>query len=167
MGIMIEPRELVRIIYFSKKNQGGFTLLELIIVIIIVGILSAIAVPSLLAQVDKARYAEAKIHMSAIAKELKAHRLEKGYFPPDVYPDITPDGISYFPNGGEVPFDSRYDYESWDVSGGCYIQITFFGKNNNRDSPTEEEVKSESGIYEYSGGDDLLYVVGTYDQPCQ
>ncbi|MFP4132919.1 MAG: prepilin-type N-terminal cleavage/methylation domain-containing protein [Halothece sp.] len=169
--MMIKIRELVRLIDLAKNKEGGFTLLELLIVIIIVGILSAIALPSLLAQVEKARYAEAKIQMSAIAKELEAHRLEKGYFPPDVQPDIKPDGINYFPlrSDGDVPFDSRYDYESWNVGGGnqCYIQITFFGKNTQRNSPTEREIYSEPGIYEHPDGDDLLFVLGTYDQSCE
>ena len=154
----------------SNKQEQGFTLIELLVIIIILGILSAVALPSLLAQVDKARYAEAKIHMGAIARELKSHRFEKGYFPPDVYPNITPAGLTYFPktSDGVVPFDSQYDYESWDVNGNqCYIQITFFGKDGDRDSPTNQEVYSEPGIYEYSPGDDLLYVVGTYNQYCQ
>lgn len=154
----------------KSRQREGFTLLELLIVIIILGVLSAVALPSLLAQGENARYTEARLQMDAIGKELKSYRLEKGYFPPDVYPNLTPEGLNYFPktSDGVVPYDSRYDYESWDVnSNQCYIQITFFGKDGDRESPTEQEIYSEPGVYEYNSGDDLLYVLGTYDQPCQ
>lgn len=154
----------------QQEKHEGFTLLELLVVIIILGILSAVAIPSLLAQVDKAHYAEAKIQMGAIAKELKSERLEQGYFPPDVFTNQVPSGLSFFPrtSDGNVPYDSRYDYESWDVNGNqCYIQVTFFGKNGDRDSPANQELYTQAGIYEYEPGDDLLYVLGTYNQSCQ
>ena len=54
----------------SKKTwlQKGFTLVELMIVIVIVGILSAVALPNFLAQTDKAKATEAKTQISAALK---------------------------------------------------------------------------------------------------
>ncbi|MDM7959562.1 MAG: prepilin-type N-terminal cleavage/methylation domain-containing protein [Synechococcus sp. WH 8007] len=55
----------------GKKNwlQKGFTLVELMIVIGIVGILSAIALPSFLNQTNKAKGTEAKQKLSVVLKE--------------------------------------------------------------------------------------------------
>lgn len=44
---------------FSLKRQQGFTLIEIIIVVVILGILAAIALPKITSNIDKARAAEA------------------------------------------------------------------------------------------------------------
>jgi prepilin-type N-terminal cleavage/methylation domain-containing protein len=44
----------------ASQSESGFTLVELLVVIIIVGILSAIALPSFLNQANKAKQSEAK-----------------------------------------------------------------------------------------------------------
>ena len=41
----------------ARENEQGFTLIELLVVVIIIGILAAIAIPTFLAQRDKARTA--------------------------------------------------------------------------------------------------------------
>ncbi len=49
-----------------ERNQKGFTLIELMIVVAIIGILAAIAIPNFLKYQAKARQAEAKINLAGI-----------------------------------------------------------------------------------------------------
>ena len=63
-----------------KKERNlvgkGFTLVELMIVIVIVGILSAVALPNFLNQTDKAKATEAKTNSSSIIKSVQVGYLE-------------------------------------------------------------------------------------------
>lgn len=63
-----------------KKNRNllekGFTLVELMIVIVIVGVLSSVALPNFLSQTEKAKATEAKTAGSAAVKTMTAQYLE-------------------------------------------------------------------------------------------
>ena len=62
----------------KKKIQSihGLTLIELLIVIIIIGVLGAIAIPSMLNQVAKARQSEAKSFIGSINRAQQAYMVE-------------------------------------------------------------------------------------------
>ena len=64
----------------KKKADEGFTLIELLVVIIIIGILSAIALPSFLNQANKAKQAEAQTYVGSINRGQQAYYLEKSMF---------------------------------------------------------------------------------------
>ena len=59
-----------------KQHDGGFTLIELLVVIIIIGILSAIALPSFLNQANKAKQSEAKQNVGSMNRAQQAYYLE-------------------------------------------------------------------------------------------
>ncbi len=64
----------------NKKNDEGFTLIELLVVIIIIGILSAIALPSFLNQANKARESEAAGNIGAVNRAQQAFFVENNRF---------------------------------------------------------------------------------------
>jgi type IV pilus assembly protein PilA len=64
----------------NKKDNAGFTLIELLVVIIIIGILSAIALPSFLNQANKAKQSEAKTYIGSMNRAQQAYYLEKDTF---------------------------------------------------------------------------------------
>ena len=60
--------------YFNKQKQKGFTLIEVMIVVAILGIISAIAIPSYSEYVKKGKRADAKVELLRIAQ------LQESYF---------------------------------------------------------------------------------------
>ncbi|MGZ5033772.1 MAG: type II secretion system major pseudopilin GspG [Usitatibacter sp.] len=59
----------------------GFTLIEVLVVVAILGILAAIVVPQFMNRPDEARRVAAKADIGAIVQSLKLYRLDNGFYP--------------------------------------------------------------------------------------
>ena len=78
-------KSLLRRCFLAKRNANdGFTIIELLIVIIVIGILSAIALPSFLNQAGKAKQSEAKTYIGSMNRAHQANYLEQGVFTTDI-----------------------------------------------------------------------------------
>lgn len=79
-----EFQHLQRQHLIQKRQDEGFTLIELLVVIIIIGILSAIALPSFLNQAKKAKESEAVTYLAAMVKAQQPFYVEKNNFSTDI-----------------------------------------------------------------------------------
>jgi general secretion pathway protein G len=64
-----------------KKCSRGFTLIELMVVIVILGILAGLIIPRIMGRPDEARQAKARIMIEGIETALKLYRLDNGFYP--------------------------------------------------------------------------------------
>jgi general secretion pathway protein G len=68
----------------KKSSQAGFTLLELLVVMTIIGILAAIAVPSLRDSPKRAREATLRADLFTFRSLIDQYKGDKGEFPPSL-----------------------------------------------------------------------------------
>ncbi len=65
----------------EKKYRRGFTLIEVLVVLIILGLIAAIIVPRITGRVDEAKIETTKIQMRAIKDALEQYKLDNGTYP--------------------------------------------------------------------------------------
>jgi len=62
-------------------NKRGFTLIEVLVVIVILGLIAALVVPRITGRVDEAKIEATKIQMRAIKDALEHYKLDNGTYP--------------------------------------------------------------------------------------
>jgi general secretion pathway protein G len=84
----------------AARSARGFTLVEIMVVVVILGILAVLIVPRVVGRTDEARTVAAKQDVAAIMQALKLYRLDNGRYP------TTEQGLAALvtrPQGDPVP----------------------------------------------------------------
>ena len=82
------------------KNSRGFTLIEIMVVVVILGILAGIVVPRLLDRPEEARRTKAAVQIKSLEEALGLFKLDNGFYP------STDQGLQALvskPDSGRIP----------------------------------------------------------------
>ena len=91
-----------------KSLKCGFTLIELMIVVIIIAALAAMVAPSLIGRADDAKAKIAKADLTSLDTSLKLYRLDTGAYP------TTEQGIdSLMSTAGKGPYLEKKPLDPW------------------------------------------------------
>ena len=125
-----------------KKRTAGFTLIELLVVVLIIGILSAIAIPQYFKVVAKGRVAEAQQFINQLTNAQEAYLTKFGsYYAGDLtasrfdiaLPGSANDLLNYYSIGpiaagaGANPPTWSVALTRWDTAGGAAATEAYYG----------------------------------------
>jgi len=141
----------------SQGLQTGFTLIEIMVVVVILGILAAIVAPKFLGEADKARLTRIKADFAQIDSTLSRYKLDNYFYPTTEQglealvhkPDGEPEPRNY-PEGGYLP---RLPKDPW---GNPYYYV-FPGENGPYDLYS-------LGADGQDGGDGPSADIGNWDE---
>jgi general secretion pathway protein G len=131
--VMIRPINEVSM----RQRQSGFTLVEIMVVVVILAVLGALVVPKLIENVDRARVARAQSDIRAVQTALDLYRLDNFKYPTTEQglqalvkqpndPSITNyRAEGYLPAVPKDPWNNLYQYASPGADGKPYEVLTF------------------------------------------
>ena len=65
----------------KKCSIRGFTLIEIMVVLVILGVLAALVIPKIMSRPDEARVVASRQDIASISQALKLYRLDNGFYP--------------------------------------------------------------------------------------
>ncbi len=96
---------MMKRIWERQKSEGGFTLVELLVVIVILGILAAVAVFAVGGITDKGHQSACKADVKSVEVAAEAYYAQEGSYAASIAALVTADFLR------EAPGPGRYDVE--------------------------------------------------------
>lgn len=103
--------------HVSRASRAGFTLVEILLVVVIIGILAAVAVPKLSGRQQQAKIAAARADIANIGLALKMYEIDNGEYPSSLQSLIANAGAKnwhgpYLEQGlPKDPWGNDYQYQ--------------------------------------------------------
>lgn len=88
------------------RDRSGFTLIEIMVVIVILGLLAALVVPKLIGRTEEAKKTQARVQIRNIEQALGLFKLDNGFYPAT---DQGIEALIKIPDVGRIPKNYRKD----------------------------------------------------------
>ena len=88
------------------RDRSGFTLIEIMVVIVILGLLAALVVPKLIGRTEEAKKTQARVQIRNIEQALGLFKLDNGFYPAT---DQGIEALIKIPDAGRIPKNYRKD----------------------------------------------------------
>lgn len=86
------------------RDRAGFTLIEIMVVIVILGLLAALVVPKLIGRTEEAKKTQARVQIKHVQQALELFKLDNGFFPGT---DQGLEALVRVPDAGRIPKNYR------------------------------------------------------------
>jgi general secretion pathway protein G len=98
----------------NKKKNAGFTLIEMMIVVVIIGIIVGIAVPMIAKDPEKARLVADKANIKSLDDAVQMYNLDTQHYPDSLQQLVTDQDIKQLPTD---PWGQAYQYRLCTING--------------------------------------------------
>ncbi len=78
-----------------KSAQAGFTLIEILLVVVIIGILAAVAVPKFSGRIGQSKVSACRASLTSISLALDMYEIDHGNYPPSLNDLVTGSGAEW------------------------------------------------------------------------